>query len=220
MLPPLLIVSATEAECAPALHEMHGCKILSRDLFSGTLHGQPVEILICGIGAVASAFRLTQTLMQRSYRRAVSIGIAGSFAEDISIGETVQITEDCFADLGIDNNGQFRSLRDEGLACDEFEGDFIVNPFPAMSFHRKVRGITVQTASGSRSRIDGLMQRFQPQVETMENAAVFYVCRLMQIPFTSFRGVSNRVEPRNHENWRIPEAIASLHESLKIICKI
>ena len=211
---PILLVSATEAECAPALREMHGSKIISRDLYTGTLHGQPVEVLISGIGAVATVFRLTQTLMQRSYSHVVSIGIAGSFTEDISIGETVQITEDSFADLGIDDNGQFRTLREEGLICDNFEGDFIINPSPALSPHRKVRGITIQTASGSRNRIDGLLERFQPQVETMENAAFFYVCRMMQIPFASFRVISNKVEPRNRENWRIDEVIASIHENI------
>jgi len=218
MSDPILVVSATEAECAPALREMYGYKIISRDLFSGTLHGQPVEVLISGIGAVASAFRLTHTLMQRSYSRAISIGIAGSFTENIPIGKTVQITEDCFADLGIDDNGQFRSLREEGFICDDFEGDFIINPFPAVSPHRNVRGVTVQTASGSKERIDGLMERFQPQVETMENAAFFYVCHKMHIPFASFRGISNIIEPRNRKNWRIDEAIASVHETLKIIC--
>ena len=207
---PILVVSATEAECAPVLREMHGCKAISRDLYSGSFHGQSVEVLISGIGAVATVFRLTQTLMQRSYCRAVSIGIAGAFTENISIGETVQITEDCFADLGIDDNGLFRSLREVGLTCDVFEGDFIINPLPVVSPRLKVRGVTVQTTSGSQNRIDGLIERFQPQVETMENAAFFYVCRMMQIPFASFRGISNKIEPRNRKNWRIETAIASV----------
>ena len=99
----ILIVSATEVECAPILRQITGCKTISQGLFSGTLQNKPVEILICGIGSVNTTFRLTQTLMQRSYCRAISIGIAGSFTETVTIGETVQITEDCFADLGIDD---------------------------------------------------------------------------------------------------------------------
>ena len=210
----LLIISATEAECKPALHELTECKIISPCLYSGTLHGQPVEILISGIGSVATAYRLTQTLMQRSYCRAISIGIAGSFVENIPVGETVQITEDCFADLGIDNNGQFRSLREAGLTSDDCDSDFIINSFPVSSPHRKVRGVTVQTASGSLQRIETLVSRFHPQVETMENGAFFYVCRQMQVPFVSFRAISNRVEPRNPENWRITEAVESVHQTM------
>ena len=215
----ILIISATEAECAPTLREMVRCEIISPWLYSGTHKGQPIEVLISGIGCVATTFRLTQTLMRRSYRCVYSIGIAGSFTENISIGETVQITEDCFADLGIDNNGQFRNLREEGLICDDFDCDFIINPSPALTPHRKMRGITVQTVSGSRKRIEELTERFHPQVETMENAAFFYVCRKMQIPFASFRAISNKVEPRNRKNWQITEAIENVNETLSCLLK-
>jgi len=211
----ILVVSATEAECAPSLRQMSGCKAVSSWLYTGTIQGQDIDVLITGIGSVATTFRLTQTLMLRPYSRAISIGIAGSFADDIPFGESVQITEDCFADLGIDNNGQFRSLREERLTCNDFDGGFIVNPYPVQSPHRKLRGITVQTASGSQKRIDELVQRCNPQVETMENAAFFYVCRLLKVPFASFRAISNMVEPRNRENWRISEAIVSVNESLR-----
>ena len=209
-----IIVSATEAECAPLLREMAECTAISPNLYSGTLHGQPIELLISGVGSVATTFRLTQTLMQRSYSRAISMGIAGSFTEYISIGETVQITEDCFADLGIDNNGQFLNLREAGLTHDDWDGCFIANPFPVSSPHLKVRGVTVQTASGSQQRIGELVGKFHPQVETMENAAFFYVCQKMQLPFVSFRAISNKVEPRNRENWRTAEAVESVNDAL------
>ena len=211
---PLLLVSPTESESAPTLQKMTGLKTISPYLYSGALNGQSIELLISGIGSVATTFRLTQTLMQRSYSRAISIGIAGSFSEAIDICEVVQITEDCFADLGIDDNGEFRNLREAGLTCDDFDCDFITNPFPTLSPHRKLRGITVQTTSGSKNRIDELKLRFNPDVETMENAAFFYVCRKIQIPFASFRAISNKVEPRNRKNWRITEAIEHLNDCL------
>ena len=209
---PILIVSATEAECAPTLRNMTGRKTVSSRLYSGTLHEQPIEVLISGIGSVATTFHLTQTLMLRPYSRAIGIGIAGSYADDIQMGECVQIIEDCFADLGIDNNGHFRNLREEGLPNDDFDSAFIINPSPTLSHHRQIRGITVQTASGSKTRIDELTQRFHPQVETMENAAFFYVCQMMNVPFASFRAISNKVEPRNRENWQITEAIKNVNQ--------
>ena len=212
---PILVVSATEAECAPTLRKMTDCKLILPSLYSGTLHEQPIEVLVSGIGSVAMTFCLTQTLMQRSYRRAISIGIAGSFSEDIMIGETVQIVEDCFADLGIDDNGQFRTLREEGITCDDFDCDIIINPFPIITPHRKLRGVTVQTTSGSQKRIDEIVGRRQPQVETMENAAFFYVCRKLKIPFASFRAISNRVEPRNRKKWQIAEAIEQINNILE-----
>jgi len=214
---PALVVSATESECAPTLRAMTGRQTIFAGLFSGTVSEQPIEVLISGIGSVATTFRLTQILMQRRYSRAISIGIAGSFADDISIGETVQITEDCFADLGIDNNGQFLSLLETGLTCNYSEGDIMINPSPTPSPYRKVRGVTVQTATGSHKRIAVITERFHPLVETMENAAFFYVCLQMQIPFASFKTISNKVEPRNRENWQIEEAIKKMNESLQQI---
>jgi futalosine hydrolase len=212
----LLIVSATETECSPTLKKMESCKSLSSCLYSGYIQGKPVEILISGIGAVATTFRLTQTLMQRPYSRVISTGIAGSYAPDIPVGDVVQITEDCFADLGIDDNGSFLSLREAGIMIsrDDDAGGFMTNPSPALSPHPAVRGITVQTASGKREQIDRLADRFHPQIETMENAAFFYVCRMMQVPFASFRAISNRVEPRSREKWRITEAVESVNEAL------
>ena len=211
---PILVVSATEAECAPILRDICERQTISTGLFAGTVSGQPIEVLISGVGSVATTFRLTQILMQRRYSHAVSIGIAGSFTDDIAIGETVQITEDCFADLGIDNNGQFLHLRETGLTCKYSEGDFMINPSPTPSPFLKVRGVTVQTVSGSQKRIDEMKKLFLPQVETMENGAFFYVCRQMQMPFASFRAISNKVEPRNRENWKIEEAIKKMSESL------
>ena len=211
---PVLVISATEAECAPTLCKMADCKAIAPWLYSGTSQGHDIEVLLSGIGSVATTFRLTQTLLLRPFSRAISIGIAGSFSDEISICETVQITEDCFADLGIDHNGQFRNLYEEGLICDDSDSGFIANPSPTLSPHRKLRGITVQTASGSKTRIDELVRRFQPQVETMENAAFFYVCRTLNIPFSSFRAISNKVEPRNREKWRISEAIKNVNETL------
>ena len=207
----ILVISATEAECAPFLRSLVECKAISQNLYSGRWEERQFDVLVTGIGNVATCFHLAQTLMQRSYSSAISIGIAGSFTETITIGETVQITEDCFADLGVDNNGQFRSLKEEGLQGDDFLG----NPFPLPTKHREVRGITVQTASGSQKRIDELIEKFHPQIETMENAAFFYVCRMMNIPFASFRGISNKVEPRNRKNWRITEAIENVNEALR-----
>lgn len=215
----VLVVSATEAECAPTIHKMAICRSIGKYVYSGILREKPVDVLIGGIGAAVTTFRLTQVLMQQNYRYVVSIGIAGSFVEEISVGDVVEITEDCFADLGIDDRGSFRTLYEMGITApnDDPTGDFMSNPSPTLSPYTPVRGITVQTASGSSQRINQLVDRFHPHVETMENAAFFYVCHSLKVPFASFRGISNRVEPRNRSNWCIGEAIDHVNEALEYI---
>jgi len=208
----ILIVSATKIECEPTLNKLCDIKTISSNLFSGIIQGQSVEVLISGIGSVSTTFRLTQTLMQRSYCGVISIGIAGSFAQGVEICETVQIIEDCFADLGVDDNGQFRTLHEERLTYGDYDHGFMNNTTPVVSSHRRLRGITVQTSSGSNQRIEELVERFQPDVETMENAAFFYVCNKMNVPFASFRAISNKVEARNRHKWRVEQAIANVNE--------
>ncbi len=213
---PILIVSATINEAAPVIESIAGMSAYPQ-LYTGTLSGRPVEILISGIGTVATTFRLTRLLSQRTYDLALSMGIAGTFTDDISIGEVVQISKDCFADLGIDNNGKFLPLHEAGLNdANEFpfRDNWIINPAPIHSSYRKVRGITAQTTSGSIQIINSLTDRYHPQIETMENAAFFYVCSLMKIPFASFRAISNRVEPRNRNNWQIPQAIEQINKAI------
>jgi len=224
---PILIVAATFLECAPTLNQINegvvSPKLIQSDfspkLFIGSLLQYPVELLITGIGNVNATFALTRTLTLKTYSVAISIGIAGSFDNNIQLAETVQITEDLFADFGIDDNGKFKTLTEVGLKQDDFDGNFIDNPNPATTNHQKVRGITVQTATGNQNRINELVNRYNPQVETMENAAFFYVCRKMNVPFASFRAISNKVEPRNRKNWKIDEAIESVNSALLLTLK-
>ena len=75
-------------------------------------------------------------------------------------------------------------------------------------------GITVNTASGSAARIKLITEKFKPDIETMEGAAVFYVALHQHLPFVEIRSVSNIVEPRNRKNWNVPQAIENLNSTL------
>ena len=43
----------------------------------------------------------------------------------------------------------------------------------------------------------------------MEGAAAAHVCALHDVPFLEVRGVSNLVEDRNRNEWKIAEAAAA-----------
>ena len=63
-----------------------------------------------------------------------------------------------------------------------------------------------------------IVKRFSPQVETMEGAAFMSACLVHKVPFAQVRAVSNIVEKRNREAWKIPESIKALGEtSLRIL---
>ena len=79
---------------------------------------------------------------------------------------------------------------------------------------KKVSGITVNTTHGNNRSVELFKDKFNADIETMEGAAVFYVCLQEQIRFMQIRAVSNYVEERNVANWNIPLAIENLNQKL------
>jgi futalosine hydrolase len=51
-------------------------------------------------------------------------------------------------------------------------------------------------------------------VESMEGAALHYVCLSEKIPFLQLRGVSNYAGERNKSKWKLKEAIGNLNKEL------
>ncbi len=186
------------------------------------------ELLITGIGAVATAWALTSRL--RSGKRpsmVINLGIAGSYRNDIGIGEVVIPVTDLFADSGIDTPGGLMTLSEAGLQNPDqhpFTGDRIIaagsHVTAAAEKFRSVNAVTVNAATGSEERIRLITGKFNPDIETMEGAAFFYVCRMERIPFLALRAVSNRVEPRDRNKWDIPLALANLEEGLPELIKL
>jgi futalosine hydrolase len=72
-------------------------------------------------------------------------------------------------------------------------------------------GVTLATASGSEKIISQIKNLWGPDIETMESAAVFYVCNMLEVPFVCIRSISNMVEPRDKSKWEIKKAIDNLN---------
>ena len=53
-----------------------------------------------------------------------------------------------------------------------------------------------------------------PVVESMEGAALHYVCLMEKIPFLQIRSVSNVLGDRDKSRWKIKEAGQNLHQTL------
>ena len=152
---------------------------------------------------------------------AINGGIAGSYKDEFIIGDVVIPFSDCFADAGIEDGDVFLTLSEAGLVnADEFpfkNGKLysdMTNKEKMLNLLRPVSAITVNTATGSESSRLRLQKKYNPDIETMEGATFFYICSLENIPFLALRAVSNKVEPRNKNNWNIPLALNSLSEKL------
>ena len=166
------------------------------------------ESLITGVGMVSTTFALTQKLTHNHFDLIIDLGIAGSFNPVFEIGSVVQVITDRFSELGVEDNGRFIPADEMKLAKKEdvvFETDIRTESLP------EAHGITVNRVHGTRETIDSIRQQFNPDIESMEGAAVAYVCQKFNTPWIQIRSISNKIEPRNRDAWNISLAIENLH---------
>ncbi|MGV8878048.1 MAG: futalosine hydrolase [Sphingobacteriaceae bacterium] len=194
----ILIVSATNAEIQ-----------LLTNHFNSTQH---LNLLVSGVGMVATAFALGNHLArQKDYDLIINAGIAGAFDRNIAIGEVVIIKADTFSELGAEDNDHFLTIDDLGHGKSTFHPSI---EHVAFSKLRQVDAITVNRVHGRAISIKQIMQRLDPQLESMEGAAFFYACSKYNIPCIQVRAVSNYIEKRNRANWQIGLAVKNLNETL------
>ncbi len=214
----IILVTATSSE-ADVLKKVPGMQIISEGYIFG---GNQITPLITGVGSVATAWAMTKIFSSGiKADLAINIGIAGSYRDDLPVGEVVLPVTDCFADAGVETSSGFLTLAEAGIVDPEgfpFKSGrlFSDNRFvsKAARLLRPVNAITVNTSTGMQNNIKLISERYHPDIETMEGAAFFYVCSRENIPFLAIRAVSNKVEPRNREKWNIQLAIKNLSEKL------
>lgn len=198
----ILFVAATKHEIDPLIYKVKGLKF------------KP-DVLITGVGMVATTFCLAKIFLEKKYDLAINLGICGSFNRNLKIGEVVNITEDIFSELGAEDGNDFLKLDDMKFADKK---EIFLKPAkkfasPALKDFKKVKGITVNTVHGNKKSISKVVALYNPDVESMEGAAFFYTCNKFKIPALQLRAVSNYVERRNPNNWNIPLALEKLNEA-------
>jgi futalosine hydrolase len=217
----VLIVFATSSE-AEILHKLPG--IASTD--EGFLLGKSViNILVTGVGGISTAWAMKQWLTNNpNPDLAINAGIAGSYTNRLKPGDVVLVGTDCFADMGIESGDRFITLAEAGLLDPDmfpFERGVIHSRNRYISRVGKileiVKGITVNTCTGSEVTIEKLINKFNPDIETMEGATFFYICAREKISFLGVRAISNKVESESRDSWNIPLALDNLSEKLNEI---
>lgn len=152
-----------------------------------------------------------------NYDLVINIGLAGSFDHFLEQGFVVNVIQDQFADLGVVHKSNFYTLAEEELmdenlfpfadgklhSLGNFDLDEVESLIP-------VKGVTLNTLNSDPKWISKLRDKFEPEIETMDGAAFFYVCLREKVPFLQIRAISHFVEIRRIESWNIPSAVDSL----------
>ena len=217
----IILVAATGMEVKLLTNDCETIHAYSDHLKTYRLGKNNFDILLSGIGLTFTTFSLTHTLLSHSYALVINAGIAGTLSEQLKIGDVVCVVEEEFGDLGIESEAGFLTLFDSGfLHPDEFPFEnrmLKADGAEIAGFLPKVRGITTNISHGRDSTINEIKNQFSASVESMEGAAVFYVCRYLGVPCVQIRAISNRVAPRENAGWNIPLALENLKDRLERI---
>lgn len=206
----ILVIAATAKEITPFIQ-------LIREL---KFNPYNIDILISGIGLTATAYHLTRQLGLKQYDLVIQAGVAGSFDLNIPLGEVVAIKQDTIADQSVVELQRLKTLFDLKLVPHNqhpYKNGWLVNEdkdiFKQAGL-KAVRGISVNQITTSAKMIKFYRQIFNPEIESMEGAALHYVCLMQQIPFLQIRSISNYIGERNKRKWDMMNSIIHLNQAL------
>lgn len=203
----LLIVAATHMEIAAIPP-------------SAAILDVQADVLITGVGMVATAYSLAKRLQQQQYDLVLQAGVCGSFDQSIPLGTVVYVNSDRYGDLGAEDHDQYIDIFDMGLVDKDIAphtGGRLVNPLQPRDYHihlPQVSGLTVNTVSGNTQTIARRAAQYGCTVESMEGAAFHFVCLQEGVAFAQVRSISNYVTPRDKSQWRMKDAIMNLNNWL------
>jgi futalosine hydrolase len=209
----VIITAATNGEWMPSFQKINPAYAGTNKRFSVGFHES-------GIGLLASSVSLMKMFVQETPSLIIQVGIAGCFDKKVPLGKVFAVKDDFAGDIGVMENKVWKDLFD--MKFDKpndapYEKKSLPNPWLSQYNLLKLptkKGVTVNTISTDKNKIDLYRGRYKATLESMEGAALHYMGRDLNIPFIQIRAVSNYVGERNKAKWNIQEAIYNLNETL------
>ena len=204
----ILVVAATAKEINPFIE-------LTR---TGNINN--TDILISGIGLTASTYHLAKQLALKKYDLVIQAGVAGCFDLRIPLGTVVAVKQDAIADQSVIELQKLKTLFDLKLVPQDkypYKKGWLINPNKDVLKKTKLKivtGISVNQISTSKQMIKFYRDVFDPVTESMEGAAMHYVCLMEDVPFVQLRSISNYIGERNKKKWDMMDSIANLNDML------
>jgi futalosine hydrolase len=207
----VIITAATVAEWMPSFLEMN-------TLYTSESQRLKVRFHQAGVGMLATAVSLTKLIAEEKPDLMIQAGIAGCFDSSMALGKVLAVSDEILGDMGVQEEGKWKDIFDlklEKSSYHPFEKRKLPNPWlPQFNLLGlpEVTAVTINEISTGAERIQQMVKKYNPVTESMEGAALHYVCREAGIPFLQIRAVSNYIGERNKSNWQIKEAIDNLNE--------
>jgi futalosine hydrolase len=209
----LLLVSATTFEIRETIQWLDD-NALHHKLWKS-------DLLISGIGQLQTTYALQKKAGFRRPDLVIQAGFGGGQNSE-DIGKVYAIGSEQMADLGAIDRQGFLNLFELGLEKPDkfpYKNGKLINPYLELlewTGLPVLDGITVNEIKSA--DFAGFQRNNRPIVESMEGAALHYVCLMENIPFLQIRSVSNVTGDRDKTRWKLKEAGQNLHNSL--VCLI
>lgn len=215
----ILVLAATAKEISPFIQAM------KKD--DAVLKNNNIDILVAGIGLTATAYHLTKQLALKNYNLVIQAGVAGSYDTTVQLGKVLVVKQDSIADQSVVEMKKLKTLFDLKLVPQNqhpYKNGWLINSHKEilmLAGLKQVKGISVNEISTSKQMIKFYRETFNPVTESMEGAAMHYVCLLENIPFIQLRSISNYIGERNKKKWDMQDSIKNMNDKLiEIIEKI
>lgn len=147
---------------------------------SFVLEERGIRVVHCGVGMAECAAVTARVICEQKPSLMILAGIAGTYTDEIEIGETVVVASEVIADMGRLSGGEFTPL---------FQKTYMAAIRP--KGFKSVRSNTTNCAGTNAMGLPATAQ-----IENMEGAAFFAVCERFGVPAIEVRTISNRVGER------------------------
>jgi futalosine hydrolase len=210
----VLLCAATRFEIEPTIQYLASENITN------------IDILITGVGLLSATYQITKAVSRKRPQLILQAGIAGTFDSNLQLGSVVLVESETIGDLGVMEQGMFRSVFDMKLVQENdtpWSHGSLLNASEILNQSKlqKVRSVSINEITTLPSRIEHYKSSLGATVESMEGAALHYVGLMENIPFLQMRSLSNFVGERDKSKWHIKEAIENLNKELiQIISKL
>ena len=241
---PIAIVSALHDELSQVLQLMpdeHQETRAGRTFWRGHLHGQPVVVVLSGIGKVAAATTATLLIAHFGVSHIVFTGVAGGLGQRVKVGDIV--VADSFMQHDMDASPIFPRYEIPGYGTAQFAADMtlsneltlasqtVLNQLHSVVTDDAVLAFGLQSPqchlglvlSGDRFVSSTAESRqLQQDLPTalaveMEGAAFAQVCHDHGIPFAAVRTISDRADDDATVDFTRFLAEVASHYSAQII---
>lgn len=175
-----------QKEAQPLLDKLENTEertVCGKRVFTGKLYNRPTGIIICGVGKVNAASGTQYAIDCLGADEIINLGVAGGLNASVKIGEIYCVSQAVQYDFDLTQlNGTRIGTLDE---CNENYLPLKRGGYP----QRKLA--TGDRFNDSKDDYRLLTEELQADIRDMEGAAIAQVCMHANIPFRSFKIISD-----------------------------